>query len=66
MDTWRGVERLLTEKYSDHTNWARRACHEKLVDTKIRIPARISDDLFFVLDECRDLEEMGQTVHDER
>ena len=58
--------KAMTETYSGHNKEARRACHEKLVDTKIRIPARISDDLFFVLDECRDLEEMGQTVHDER
>ena len=30
-------------------------------------PGQDPDDLFFVLDECRDLlEEMGQSVHDER
>ena len=30
-------------------------------------PGQDQDDLFFVLDECRDLlEEMGQTLHDER
>ena len=30
-------------------------------------PGQNPDDLFFILDECRDLlQEMGQTVHDER
>ena len=55
----------LTEKYNGHTKETRRACHEKLVNTKVE-PGQDPDDLFFVLDECRDLEEMGQTVHDER
>ncbi|CAN0068573.1 unnamed protein product, partial [Laminaria digitata] len=58
--------KALTEKYNGHTKEARRACHEKLVNTKME-PGQDPDDLCFVLDECRDLlEEMGQTVHDER
>ncbi|CAN0516343.1 unnamed protein product, partial [Laminaria digitata] len=58
--------KALTEKYNGHTKEARRACHEKLDNTKME-PGQDPDDLFFVLDECRDLlEEMGQTVHDER
>ena len=56
----------LTEKYNSHTKEARRACHEKLVNTKME-PGQDPDDLFFVLDGCRDLlEDMGQMVHDER
>ena len=51
-------------KYSGHTKEARRACHEKLVNTKME-PGQDPYDLFFVLDECRDLlEEIGQPVHD--
>ena len=62
MDSWRG--RLLTEKYNGDTKEARRACHERLVNTKME-PGQDPDD--FVLDECRDLlEEIGHTVHDER
>ena len=57
--------KALTEKYNGHTNEARRACHEKVVNTKME-PGQDPDDLFLVLDECRDLLEMGQTVHDER
>ena len=58
--------KALTEKYSGHTKEARREYHEKLVDTKME-PGQDSEDLFFVLDQYRDLlEEMGQTVHDER
>ena len=64
MDSWRG--RLLTEKYNGDTKEARRACHEKLVNTKME-PVQDPDYFFFVLDECRDLlEEMGQIAHDER
>ena len=55
-----------SEKYNGHTKEARRACHEKLINSKME-PGQDPDDFFFVLDECRDLlEEMGQTVHDER
>ncbi|CAN0176458.1 unnamed protein product, partial [Laminaria digitata] len=58
--------KALTEKFNGHTKEARRACHEKLVNTKME-PGHDPDHLFFDLDECRDLlEEMGQTVHDER
>ena len=54
--------KALTEKYSGHTKEARREYHEKLVDTKME-PGQDSEDLFFVLDQYRDLlEEMGQTV----
>ena len=64
MDSWRG--RLWTEKYNSHTKDAIRACHEKLFNTKIE-PGQDPNDFVFVLDEGRDLlEEMGQTVHDER
>ena len=56
----------LNEKYNSHTKEARRACHEKLVNTKME-PGQDPDDFFFILDKCRDrLEEMGQTMHDER
>ena len=59
---WKAV----TEKYNGDTMEARRACHGKVVNTKME-PGRDPDDLFFVLDECRDLlEELGQKVHDER
>ena len=38
----------------------------RVVNTKME-PGQDPDDFFFVLDECCDLlEEMGQTVHDER
>ena len=58
--------KALTDKYNGHTMEAKRACHEKLVNTKME-PGQDPDDFFFVLDECRDLlEEMGHTVHDER
>ena len=54
-----------SEKYNVHTKEARRACHEKFVNTKME-PGQDPDDFVFVLEECRDLlEEMGQTVHDE-
>ena len=60
--TWKA----LTENYNEHTKETRKACHEKLVNTKVE-PGQDPDDIFFVLDEYRDLlEEMGQTVHDER
>ena len=56
----------LDETYNSHTKEASGAYHEKLISTKTE-PDRDSDDLFFVLDGCRDLlEERGQTVHDER
>ena len=55
----------LDSKYNGHTKEARRACHEKLVNTKME-PGQDPDEFFFALDECRDLlEEMGQAVHDE-
>ena len=58
--------KTLTETYHGHIKEARRAYHEKLVNTKVE-PGQDPDDLFFVLDECRDLlEEMGPTVHGER
>ncbi|CAN0287066.1 unnamed protein product, partial [Scytosiphon promiscuus] len=58
--------KALTEKYNGHTKEARRACHEKLVNTKME-PGQDPDDFFFALDECRDLlQEMGEMVHDER
>ena len=58
--------KALAVKYNGHTEEARRACHEKLVNTKME-PGQDPDDFVFVLDECRDLlEEMGHTVHDER
>ena len=58
--------KALTDKYNGHTKEARRVCHEKLVNKKME-PGQDPDDLFFVLDECRDLlEEMGRTIHDER
>ena len=51
----------LNEKYNTYTEKARRPYHEKLNNTKME-PGQDSDDLFFVLDGCRDLlEEMGQT-----
>ena len=56
----------LIEKYNGHTKEARRACHNKLVNTKTE-PGQDSGDLFFVLDECRNLfEELRQTARDER
>ena len=56
----------LNEKYNSHTKEARRACHKKLVNTKME-PGQDPDDFFFIMDKCRDrLEEMGQTIHDER
>ena len=58
--------KVLTEKYNGHFKEARKACHEKLVNAKMD-PGQDPDDLFFVLDECRDLlEGMRRTVHDER
>ena len=58
--------KALTEKCNGHTKEARRACHKKLVNTKME-PGQDPDDFLFILDECRDLlEEMGHTVHDER
>ena len=45
--------KALTEKCSGHTKGTRRACHEKLVNTKME-PGQDPDDFFFVLDECRD------------
>ena len=60
------ARKTLTEKYNGHTKEARRACHEKLVNTKME-PGQDTDDLFYVVDEYCDLfEEMGQTVYDER
>ena len=54
----------LNETYNSHINEARKACHEKLVNTKVE-PGQDPDDLFFVLGGCLDLfKEMGQTVHD--
>ena len=56
----------LRGKYNSHTKGARRACHEKLVTTRMD-PGQDSDDIFFILDECRQqLEDMGESVHDER
>ena len=58
--------KALTDKHNGHTKEARGGCHEKLVNKKME-PGQDPDDLFFVLDECRDLlEEMGRTIHDER
>lgn len=55
----------LNMKYSSHAKEARRASHEKLVNTKMK-PDQDPDDFVSVLDECRDLhKEIGQTVHDE-
>ena len=55
----------LNEKYSIHIKEARKACHEKLVNTKMK-PGQDFDDFFFVLNGgCDLLEKMGQTVHDE-
>ena len=56
----------MNEKYNSHIKENRRACHEKLFNIKME-PGQDPDDLFFVLNGCRDLlEEMVQTVHDER
>ena len=52
--------KALTEKYSGHTKEARREYHEKLVDTKME-PGQDSEDLFFVLDQYRDLLEENGT-----
>ena len=53
-------------KYNSHTKGARRACHEKLVTTRID-PGQDPDDFFFILDKCRQqVEDMGKSVHDER
>ena len=58
--------KALTEEYNGRTKETRRACHEKLVNTKME-PGQDPDDLFLVFDECFDLlEEMGQTLHDVR
>ena len=58
--------KALAETYSGHTKEARKACQEKFINTKTK-PGQDPDDLFFVLDEGRDLlEESRQTVHDER
>ena len=63
---WHKAWEALNEKCSGHTKEARRACHEKLVNTKME-SGQNPDDLFFVLDVCRDLlEKMGQTVHYKR
>lgn len=52
--------------YSNDIKDARRACHEKLVDTMMK-PDQYPDDLYFVLDECCYLfEDMRQAVHNER
>ena len=56
----------LNEKCNSRTKEARRACHEKLVNTKME-SGQDPDDLFFALNGCRDLlEKMAQTVHYER
>ena len=56
----------LNNKHNSHTKEARRACHEKLVNTNME-SGQDPDELFFVLNECRGLlGEMGQTVHDKR
>ena len=58
--------KALTGKYNGHAKEDRRACHEKLANTKME-PGQDLDDFFLILDECRGLlQEMGQTVHDER
>ena len=58
--------KALTEKYNGHTKEARRACHEKLVNTKMEA-GQDPGGFFVILDECRDLlEEMGQTIRNER
>ena len=52
----------LREKYNSHTKEARRACHEKLVTTRMD-PGQDPDDFFFILDECcKQLEDMGESV----
>ena len=56
----------LREKYNSHTKEARRTCHKKLVTMRMD-PDQDPDDFFFILDECRQqLEDMGESVHDER
>ena len=56
----------LNEKYNSHKKETRRACHKKLVNTKME-PGQDPDDFIFIMDKCRDrLEEMGQTMHDEQ
>ena len=55
----------MTEIYNSHTKEAKRASHEKLINTKME-PGQDPDDFFFILDRFRGLlEDMGQTVHDE-
>ena len=56
---------VLRGKYNSHTKGARRACHEKLVTTRMD-PGQDPDDFFLILDECRQqLEDIGESVHDE-
>ena len=56
----------MRENYNSHTKEARRACHEKLVTTRMD-PGQNPDDLFFTLDECcQQLEGIGESVHDKR
>ena len=53
-------------KYNSHTKGARRACHEKLDATRMD-PGQDPENFFFTLDEyCQQLEDMGESVHDER
>ena len=58
--------KALREKYNSHTKEARRACHEKLVTTRMD-PGQDPDGFFFILDGCcQQLEDTEESVHDER
>lgn len=44
----------MSEKYNIHPKAARKACHRKCVNARMK-PDQDPDDLFFVQDECRQL-----------
>ena len=56
----------LEEKYNSHTKEARKAYHEKLHSTKMK-PGDDPNDFLYIMDGFRErLEDMGQSVPDER
>lgn len=56
----------MTKKYNCNTEEARRACHDKLANARLK-PGQNPDDFYIVLKECPLLlADMGQTFHDER